>query len=418
MCIRMETASAGAGAPVPAEFSDLLARAGTRAPGLAGAGFAHSLSLPHPLPGRADAERVVVLGIGGSALGARSVHRACPGSGVIPLRVVDNIDPEAFESVWAAGDPARTAWVVVSKSGKTTETLAQCALARERLSRAGAWERTRIVTGATGPLRELALADGLAVHDVPEEVGGRFSVFTPAGTVPLALAGHDVEGLLTGARAALDHCLRPASIAANLAALLVGAAGEGRNVVALWSYAERLEPLGEWVRQLWAESLGKIRPDGRRTGQTPLACVGSTDQHSVQQLMVEGPSDKVVVILAGPRGQGPAVPEGLAGAAGGHEMGEILHAMRRATTAEMVRAGCPAAALHLERWSEGCVGRLMMILLCVTVLAGDLLGVDPYGQPGVEKAKLATRDLLADPGGETDSEIARLLGEGGGIRCS
>jgi len=112
------------------------------------------------------------------------------------------------------------------------------------------------------------------------------------------------------------------------------------------------------------------------------------------------------------------VPEGLAGAAGGHEMSEILHAMRRATTAEMVRAGCPAATLHLEQWSEGCVGRLMMILLCATVLAGELLGVDPYGQPGVEKAKLATQDLLADPGGKTDLKIARLLGEGGGIRCS
>jgi len=416
----METASAGAGALVPAAFPDLLARAGRRAPDLARAGLAAALGHPGGFPGRTDAERVVVLGIGGSALGARSVHRAALERGVLPLRVVDNIDPEAFESAWGGGDPARTAWVVVSKSGKTTETLAQCALLRERLGGAGAWERVHIVTGAAGPLRELAQRGGLALHEVPEEVGGRFSVFTPAATVPLALAGHDMEGLLGGARAGLKHCLRPESIAANLAALLVGAAQEGRNVVALWSYAERLEPLGEWFRQLWAESLGKVRPDGGRTGQTPLACIGSTDQHSVQQLMVEGPPDKVVVVLAGPPGSGPVVPkgpDGLAGAAGGHALGEILRAMRRATTAEMVRAGCPAAALHLEAWSEACVGRLMMILLCATVLAGELLGVDPYGQPGVEKAKLATRDLLADPGGETDRAVARLLGEGGEIHC-
>ena len=110
---------------------------------------------------------------------------------------------------------------------------------------------------------------------------------------------------------------RPGGVAARLAALLVAAAQDGRNVVTFWSYAERLETVGEWFRQLWAESLGKPRPDGVRVGQTPLHCVGSTDQHSIQQLMVEGPPDKAVVVLAGPPTGDVTAPAGAPGAGAG-----------------------------------------------------------------------------------------------------
>jgi len=146
-----------------------------------------------------------------------------------------------------------------------------------------------------------------------------------------------------------------------------------------------------------AESLGK-----HGKGQTPLHCVGSTDQHSIQQLMVEGPPDKVVLVLAAPVDDS--------------EMGMILDAMRRATTAAMVRAGCPTSTLRLDDWSEATLGALLMTFLCATVLGGELLGVDPYGQPGVEAAKLATRALLDEPGGAEDRAIAALLGEGAGLR--
>jgi glucose-6-phosphate isomerase len=376
-------------------------------------GFGAALDrAPAPPAPAADGERVVVLGIGGSALGARAVHEACGGGR--PLTTVDNIDPAVLEAAWAGGAPAT--WVVVSKSGTTTETLAQWAVVRERLRDAGP-AAVHVVTGADGPLRELAVADGHPIHEIPTDVGGRFSVFTPAATVPLALLGLDVAALLEGARAARDHCARPGGVAARLAALLVAAARDGRNVVTFWSYAERLETVGEWFRQLWAESLGKPRPDGTRVGQTPLHCVGSTDQHSIQQLMVEGPRDKAVVVLAGPPEPGATVPEGYPGAGAGHACGAILQAMRRATTAGMVRAGSPAVTLKLDDWSPHTLGSLLMALLCATVVAGRLLDVDPFGQPGVEMAKTFTKELLATPGGAVDQEVAELLGEGGGVHC-
>ncbi len=397
--------------PAAGEVEALVRKADAAADRLADLGFCRALDRPSALPSRADADRVVVLGIGGSALGARSVHAARASSQTLALEVVDNVDPQAFEAAWHAGDPARTAWAVVSKSGGTTETLSQLAVLKERLGTD--WPRgVTLVTGATGPLRELARKEDLTAFDVPEEVGGRFSVFTPAATVALALAGHDVGALLDGARAARGHCAAPGSIAAQIAALLAASDAHGRNVVTLWCYGERLEPVGEWFRQLWAESLGKRRADGGAVGQTPVVCVGSTDQHSMQQLMVEGPQDKVVLVLAGPVEQETPVP------GAGHGLGEILVAMRRATTAEMVHAGCPAATLRLDDWSERSLGALLMLFLCATYLGGELLGVDPFGQPGVEAAKIATKKLLAEPGGSLDQSIAELLGEGSGTRLS
>lgn len=400
-----------------AELSALQARADRAAAQLPNAGFAAALDgeIAAEHPSVTDAERVVVLGIGGSALGARALDNACGGA-ARPLEVVDNIDPDAFEAAWAGGNPAKTHWVAISKSGGTTETLAQLSVVRERSRLAGFTPRITLVTGASGALRELASAEELPVFDFPEEVGGRFSVFTSAATVPLALVGHDVGALLTGAKMAREHCTQAGGAAARLAAFLIAAAQDGRNVVTFWSYAERLETIGEWFRQLWAESLGKRDASGTPVGQSPLHCVGSTDQHSIQQLMVEGPPDKVVLVLAHAKAAGLRVPEDGLGAGAGHCMDVILDAMRRATTAGMVRAGCPAMTLRLDDATLESAGALLMTFMAATIIAGELLGVDPYGQPGVEAAKIATKQLLTDPGGTLDREIAVLLGEGEGIR--
>ena len=393
-------------------FDELLTAAAGAAPALGGIGFCEALDTDFGLPGRSGADRVVVLGIGGSALGSRAVDEVCRvGRDTLPIVVVDNIDPQSIEEAWAGGDPRRTAWVAISKSGGTTETLAQFGIVRERLRELGGGGEIHVVTGPEGNLRDLASREGYPAYDVPVEVGGRFSVFTPAATVPLALAGHDVAALIEGARDARADAQRPDGLAVRLAAFLIAGAEAGRNVVTLWSYAERLETVGEWFRQLWAESLGKIRADGTAVGQTPVHCVGSTDQHSIQQLMVEGPPDKVVLVLSGPIDDATVAPAGEPGAGSGHSLGAILDAMRRATSAEMVRAGCPLVTLKLDRYDERDMGALLMQFLCATVLGGRLLDVDPFGQPGVEAAKIATKKLLSEPGGDEDRAIADLLGE-------
>ena len=132
--------------------------------------------------------------------------------------------------------------------------------------------------------------------------------------------------------------------------------------------------MGEWFRQLWAESLGKVREDGVRVGQSPVHCVGSTDQHSMQQLMVEGPRDKIAIVLAGPSTGDATVPSDDAGAGSGHTMSAILDAMRRATTYGMVCAGTPTVTMQLDAWSERDVGELLMQFMCATVYGGELMG--------------------------------------------
>jgi glucose-6-phosphate isomerase len=196
---------------------------------------------------------------------------------------------------------------------------------------------------------------------------------------------------------------------------LTAARDTGRNVVVVWAYGERLEAAGEWFRQLWGESLGKRRADGSPTGQTPVDCVGSTDQHSMQQLLVEGPADKAVLVMAGPSACDATVPPGGEDPVAGHALSAILDAMRRATTDAIVQAGCPAATLRLTDRSERSVGALLMTLMLCTVLTGGLWQVDPFGQPGVEAAKAAAAELLRDPGGGRDREISQRLGEGSGV---
>ncbi|MFQ5845815.1 MAG: glucose-6-phosphate isomerase, partial [Planctomycetota bacterium] len=176
-----------------------------------------------------------------------------------------------------------------------------------------------------------------------------------------------------------------------------------------------LETTAEWFRQLWGESLGKRRPDGRPAGQTPVRCVGSTDQHSMQQLLVEGPPDKAALVLAAPCARDAAVPADAGEPVAGRGLLEVLEAMRRATSGAWVGAGCPVATLTLKDRSERSVGALLMTLMLTTVLAGRLLEVDPFGQPGVEAAKAAAAELLRDPGGERDREISAALGEGSGV---
>lgn len=383
------------------------------------------------------ADDLLVLGIGGSALGTTAVHRALnPGvHNLLPrgrragmrLFVCDNVDPEGFGEVLDALDPARTAVNVISKSGGTAETLAQLLAARRWLSDAlGAEEARRRLVVTTDPskgfLRRLAAAEGLEALDVPPGVGGRFSVFTPVGLFPLAAAGVDVEELLAGA-AALDPHLSAPDLWDNpaylFAALHVLFLRKGRNVHVLMPYSDALRDVADWFRQLWAESLGKRRAlDGREVwvGPTPVKALGTTDQHSQVQLYMEGPQDKVITFIEVERPRRevelpiefPGEPE--VAYLQGRTLGELLGAEKRGTEAALTRAGRPNLTLRLPEVSAPAVGQLLHLLQVATVFAGGLLGIDPLDQPGVELGKELTFGLMGRPGFEARAREVDALG--------
>jgi len=372
-------------------------------------------------------EDVVVMGIGGSGLGTVAVRDALLGpywnersdderDHFPRLHVVDNPDPVTLERLLARLDLAKVLFNVVSKSGSTAETMAQYLVARARVEEAVGEAHARghflFTTDPTrGALRQIAEAEGIPTAPVPENVGGRFSVLSPVGLLPSAICGVDVEALLTGAADMEKRCAT-AELSANpagiLATLLHRADTEqGRPIHVLMPYADRLRSLAFWFQQLWAESLGKAHLLGgeeRPTGPTPMASVGATDQHSLLQLLIEGPHDKVVLLVAvEDPGLDVAIPERHPGIPalsylGGHSLGELLDAERRATAEALRRQGRPNATFLLPRIDGRSHGALFMVLQIATVYAGALYGVDPLDQPGVELGKVLTYGLMGRDG--------------------
>jgi glucose-6-phosphate isomerase len=348
-----------------------------------------------------DAEYVLTVGIGGSALGAKTVTAALVDE---PDRhvVLDNVDPEHVERTLSGLPLEDTVINVVSKSGTTAETLANFLVVREAYEERGVdWtELTVVTTGESGPLAELVAEHDLPRLPVPDGVPGRFAALSSVGLVPAAVLGIDIEGLLDGASAAADGLGPSLSDSPGYAygAVCYALEEAGAVVNAVVPYAERLEYFAEWFAQLWAESLGK---EGR--GQTPARALGATDQHSQLQLYRAGPRDKMVTVVRPQERTEVPIPESehdslsyFAGA----DLGQLLDAEYDATVASLAEAGRPAVEIELDRLDAEGVGELLYAMEAATVLAGELSDVETFTQPAVEWGKRAARGLLS--GEETE----------------
>jgi len=368
-------------------------------------------------------ENLVVLGIGGSALGLIALQRALnpleynllprERRGGPRLFVCDNIDPDAFDRVLRETDQQETLYNVVTKSGTTAETLAQLLVVWDRLQgRLGAGAREHIIattSAGRGLLRRFATEKGLRSFVIPEGAVGRFSVLSPVGLLGSALCGIDIQGLLAGAARA-DERTRSDDLFENPA--MAGAAiqyladtKKGKHIAVMMPYAAALDMVSDWFRQLWAESLGKrfnVRGETVHVGQTPVKALGVTDQHSQVQLYTEGPNDKTFTFIAVrsferdvPLPPAERVPEGMV-YLGGRSIGELFEAERQATQMALTDARRPNATITLPAVDPFQIGQLLYTLEVQTALAGTLYNVNPFDQPGVERGKLLTRALMGD----------------------
>jgi glucose-6-phosphate isomerase len=365
---------------------------------------------------------LVVLGIGGSSLGLLSLNAALrtpfPALENAPrLVVLDNIDPVRIGSWLEALDPRETLLNVITKSGDTAETMSEFLVFRKWFtdSLGAKVARDHIVATTDrkkGALRKIADDEGYAAFEVPDGVGGRFSVLTPVGLLPAALLGMDIRGLLAGA-GAMDRRLSRGELMENpayLGAVLHHVAyGAGRPLSVMFAYSDQLFLLADWYRQLWAESLGKkLSRDGVMVsvGPTPIKALGVTDQHSQVQLYKEGPDDKVYTFLVVEKFSRsvsiPAVGEGLEPVAylGGHTMNELLAAEELATEVALARAGRPVSRIVFPEVSPANIGEYYHFLEVQTVAAGALFNIDPLDQPGVEEGKQYAYGIMGRPGFE------------------
>ena len=406
-------------------------------------GLVRAKDLAERLEGRF--ENLVIIGIGGSALGARTLRDALLGplwnersdeerSGRPRMYILDNVDPDAVSDAIAHLDLRRTLFNVVSKSGSTAETMALYlvveGLLLEEVGTEKMGEHFVFTTDPeNGALRSIADAEGVASLPIPENVGGRFSVLSSAGLFPAALAGVDVAELLTGAARAEEYCRTPVlreNPAGLMATLLHTAHSEaGASIHVMMPYSERLRSFSFWFQQLWAESLGKAHDRSGNvvhSGPTPLPAVGVTDQHAQVQLFIEGPLDKVVIFLA-LTGSRPdleirthraSVPS--ASYLGGHTLGQLMDAERLATAEALRRSGRANMTLEMESLDASTLGELFMLTSIATLYAGALYDVNPLDQPGVELGKHLTYGLMGregfDPPKSWDSNVRWRLGQG------
>ena len=232
-------------------------------------------------------------------------------------------------------------------------------------------------------------------------IGGRFSCLTNVGLMPALARGLDARAIRAGAKTVIDALLAaktpqdfaPAVGAATAVAL---AKEKGISNLVMMPYADKLGRFSAWFVQLWAESLGK-----GGEGTTPIGAVGPLDQHSQLQLFMDGPRQHYLTILrVASAGKGPKIDAELAGIAGaemlgGHTIGDVVAAQAHAVPEALARAGRPVRTIDVAKLDEKALGALLMHFMIETILAGRLLGVDPFDQPAVELAKVLTRERLA-----------------------
>ncbi|MDX2146702.1 MAG: glucose-6-phosphate isomerase [Planctomycetota bacterium] len=380
---------------------------------------------------------VVVLGIGGSALGNIALQSALnpPTYNLLDatarpgprLFVIDNVDPDNFGAILdfcasAKGEGqappglAGTLFNVISKSGETAETAAQFMVVRDALRKALGTSFAKNIVAITDPakgtMRRICDADGYATLPVPEGVGGRFSVLSPVGLFSAAMCGISIEELLAGAAEMDAECSR-AELGKNPAAMLAWLLVEmgttlGKTNHVMMPYANGLYLLADWYRQLWAESLGKRVDRSGETvyaGFTPIKALGATDQHSQIQLYREGPNDKVIGLVQVERfARDVGVPSGLGVEATkyleGASMGGLLNVEKRATEYALVESQRPNYTISFPRVDARHVGQFIQLWQVATAYAGVLLNVDAYDQPAVELGKQATFGLMGRAGYE------------------
>jgi glucose-6-phosphate isomerase len=385
---------------------------------------------------RGKYDDVVILGIGGSALGPIALRTALRPSGwnmlddkardnYPRLHVLDNVDPETIAALLTRLRLARSLFIVTSKSGGTAETMAQFLIVHDRLVREKL-DVTKHLVFVTDPkqgaLRPLADRLKVPALDIPPNIGGRFSVLTPVGTLPAALIGIDVKSLLAGAGEMAQRCdsaelaTNPAGVYATLQWL--ADTQLKKSIVVFMPYSDPLRDFASWFVQLWAESLGKKRPDGKSVGSTPLAALGATDQHAQVQLFMEGPADKTVTFVAvQERATDMKIPAAFPdvkelGYLAGHSLGELIDIEQRATAGALARRGRPNMTIHLDRVDAAHVGQLMMLLEVATAYAGQLYGIDAFDQPGVELGKQFAYALLGRPGSDAAKKEWESLPKG------
>ncbi len=335
------------------------------------------------------------VGIGGSALGPEMILKALGNRSGVEFVFVNNIDPDDLHRQLESVNLSEALIYVVSKSGTTAETVAAMSILIGQLEGAGVKEKdfkdyfVFCTDPVKGELRKLSSQWGVATLTIPSNVGGRFSVLTPVGFLPALFSGIDVQDILEGAEDIQRHLSDP-KIGAEffrLAFWLKDLHDKGIRQTVIMPYSSLLKEYSAWFVQLWAESLGK---EGK--GLTPIPAYGATDQHSQMQLFMEGPADKVLLLIEVENfSKDFSLKNSLSGESfknlAPFKLSQLMKAEFEGTLMALRENGRHVVHLKMPAVQEEYLGQLILFAECLTVMVGNLLKVDPFNQPGVEAGK-------------------------------
>ena len=372
-------------------------------------------------------ENILVLGIGGSALGGMAVCEALlkpywnflteEQRNKFPrIFFLDNVDPDQINGLLDILDLNKTLVNVITKSGDTAETMSQFMILKNKLQEELGDNYVRHIVSTTdrniGILRQISNEEGYKTFAIPDDVGGRFSVFSAVGLLPFALVGIDIEALMQGVKD-MDLALKNTDVNNNIAAQnalihYLLDTQKGKNMSVMMPYSSRLKYVSDWYVQLWAESLGKEKDLERNTvhiGPTPLKALGATDQHSQIQLYNEGPNNKIINFIRVKEFDTtleiPKIFEftGI-GYLGGNTINSLINAEADATKVALVDYKRPNVTITLEKINPYNIGQLLYMLEVQTAITGELYNINTFNQPGVEQAKNYTYALMGRAGYE------------------
>ncbi len=349
-------------------------------------------------------KNIVVIGIGGSTLGTYAIYKFLKHSKTLSKQLffLETTDPIDIKSKVEAIDLEDTLFVVISKSGTTIETVSIFKYINSLVSCDK--NNTLVITEHDSKLNSYAKTNNIKTFEIPKDVGGRFSVFSAVGLLPLAIVGIDIDDILAGTKEVYDSFFQKKEYYSRLLkkARFFTEYKNSFNINVIFSYSSRLEGFNKWYIQLWGESLGKVDINSTNQGLTPIGIIGPIDQHSFLQLIVEGRRDKTVtVIKVDDFDSDLKIPtiklEGLEELdyIEGLEFSSLIKSQADATIESINNLNdIPCDVITIDGVCEKSIASLMYEYELLTSVCAKFMYINAYDQPGVESGKIILKDKL------------------------
>jgi glucose-6-phosphate isomerase len=362
-------------------------------------------------------DEIIVVGLGGSSCGPKLLVEALQSeASKKSIHFLDTIDPFSVNKLFNKIKLPNSLFIIISKSGQTPETISLFYCIKKLLKDNSLAPNSHIVfisDTTTGHLNSLAYSKKYDILSIPPNVGGRFSVLSPVGLFVAKLAGISISQLLEGAKYINQNALTtqlPDNIAFKLAVFnILEYQTENKNIQVIMNYCDKINSFGDWVVQLYAESLGKSTisnstQNPSNVGFTPHKARGVSDQHSQLQLFNDGPNDKSYLFIKSLNSEPikllnnleiPTIKESTLSYLSNKKLQDLFDIEFVATRESLIEQSRPVITVVIDKIDEYHIGALLQLFMTSTVYQASMLGVNAFDQPGVEKSKKLTKYLLS-----------------------